>query len=101
MIRGTRPADAAAIQRIVGELDRRVPAANSERLGSIVDEATARVRLTMLLIAVAGAAALLLGVIGVYSVLHTPRRSEHGSSGSVSRSVPRRHASVRWFSATA
>ena len=34
-----------------------------------MDDATARVRLTMLLIAVAGASALLLGVIGVYSVV--------------------------------
>ena len=38
-------------------------------LGSVVADATARVRLTMLLIAVAGAAALLLGVIGVYCVV--------------------------------
>ena len=36
---------------------------------TFLDEATARVRLTMLLIVVAGAAALLLGVIGVYSVV--------------------------------
>jgi len=36
---------------------------------SLVDDATARVRLTMLLIAVAGGSALLLAVIGVYSVV--------------------------------
>ena len=59
----------STIQRIVKELDRRVPAANIRTLGSLVDDATARVRLTMLLIAVAGVAALLLGVIGVYSVV--------------------------------
>ena len=68
-IRGTALPAASTIQRIVMELDRRVPAANIRTLGSIVDDATARVRLTMLLIAVAGAAALLLGVIGVYSVV--------------------------------
>jgi putative ABC transport system permease protein len=34
-----------------------------------VDDATAHVRLTMFLIAVAGGTALLLGVIGVYSVM--------------------------------
>jgi ABC-type antimicrobial peptide transport system permease subunit len=50
-------------------LDRRVPAANVRTLGSLVDDATARVRLTLLLIASAGVAALLLGVIGVYSVV--------------------------------
>ena len=69
VIRGTQLPGAPAIQRIVSELDRRVPAASIRTLGSIVDDATARVRLTMLLIVVAGAAALLLGVIGVYSVV--------------------------------
>lgn len=69
VIRGSRLPDAHTIQRIVAELDPRVPAANIRTLGSIVDDATARVRLTLLLIAVAGAAALLLGVIGVYSVV--------------------------------
>jgi putative ABC transport system permease protein len=68
VIRGTQPA-ASSIQGIVKELDPRVPPTNLRTLGSFVDDATARVRLTMLLIAVAGAAALLLGVIGVYSVV--------------------------------
>ena len=68
-IRGTQLPPAPTIQRIVKELDRRVPAANIRTLASIVDDATARVRLTMLLIAIAGASALLLGVIGVYSVV--------------------------------
>jgi ABC-type antimicrobial peptide transport system permease subunit len=69
VMRGTVLPGAAAIQDIVKELDRRVPASNVRTLGSLVDDATARVRLTMLLIAIAGAAALLLGVIGVYSVV--------------------------------
>jgi predicted permease len=69
VIRGTQLPTASTIQRIINELDRRVPAANIRTLGSTVDDATARVRLTMLLIAVAGAAALLLGVVGVYSVV--------------------------------
>jgi ABC-type antimicrobial peptide transport system permease subunit len=51
------------------ELDSRVPATDIRTLGSLVDDATARVRLTLLLIAVAGSAALVLGVIGVYSVV--------------------------------
>lgn len=68
-IRGTQLPTATRIQGIVKELDHRVPAANIRSLGSLVDDATARVRLTMLLIAIAGAAALLLAVIGVYSVV--------------------------------
>lgn len=68
-IRGTQLPSALGLQAIVSELDKRVPAARVSSLGSLVDDATARVRLTMLLIAVAGAAALLLAVIGVYSVV--------------------------------
>ena len=69
VVRGTRLPSAQTVQDIVKALDRRVPATNVRTLGSLVDEATARVRLTMLLIAVAGLSALLLGVIGVYSVV--------------------------------
>lgn len=69
VIRGTQLPSAAAIRRIVSELDHRVPAANVRTMASIVADATARVRLTMLLIAAAGAAALILGVIGVYTVV--------------------------------
>ena len=69
VLRGTQLPDAPTIQRIVSGLDRRVPAANIRTLGSLAEDATARVRLTMLLIATAGIAALLLGVIGVYTVV--------------------------------
>jgi predicted permease len=68
-IRGTPLPTAATLQAIAKELDPRVPVTNVRTLQSRLDDATARVRLTMLLIAVAGAAALLLGVIGVYSVV--------------------------------
>jgi putative ABC transport system permease protein len=68
-IRGTQLPAGPTIQAIVSELDRRVPAATVRTLDGLVDDATAHVRLTMLLIAVAGAAALLLAVIGVYSVV--------------------------------
>jgi ABC-type antimicrobial peptide transport system permease subunit len=68
-IRGTQLPTAATIQNVATELDHRVPASSVRTLSAIVDDATARVRLTMLLIAVAGGAALLLGVIGVYSVV--------------------------------
>jgi len=69
VIRGTQLPTAPMIQKILNTLDRRVPPTNIRLLGSLVDDATARVRLTMLLIAIASAAALLLGVIGVYSVV--------------------------------
>lgn len=69
VIRGTSLPAAPTIERIVNELDHRVPAANVRGLGTIVTDATAHVRLTMLLILTAGIAALLLGVIGVYSVV--------------------------------
>lgn len=68
-IRGTQLPSGPDIQAIVSALDPRVPAARVSSLGALVDDATARVRLTMLLIATAGAAALLLAVIGVYSVV--------------------------------
>lgn len=68
-VRGTQLPPGPTIQAIVKELDGRVPVAKVRTLGALVDDATARVRLTMLLIATAGAAALLLGVIGVYSVV--------------------------------
>lgn len=69
VIRGSQLPAGATIQGLAKDLDPRVPATNIRTLGSLVDDATARVRLTMLLIAVTGAAALLLGVIGVYSVV--------------------------------
>ncbi|MGH7638945.1 MAG: ADOP family duplicated permease [Gemmatimonadaceae bacterium] len=68
-IRGTRLPSAATLQSIAKELDPRVPVTDVRTLESRLNDATARVRLTMLLIAVSGAAALLLGVIGVYSVV--------------------------------
>ena len=69
VIRGTQLPAPHTIQEIVREIDRRVPPSNIRTLGSLVDDATAHVRLTMLLIAIAGVAALLLGMIGVYSVV--------------------------------
>jgi len=80
-VRGTGLPTGPVIQAILKELDHRVPAARVGSLSSLVDDATARVRLTMLLIAIAGVAALLLGVIGVYSVVSyaaTGRMREFG-----------------------
>ena len=69
VIRGAALPTGLEIQRIITTLDHRVPASNVRTLEALVGDATARVRLTMLLIAVAGGAALLLGVIGVYSIV--------------------------------
>jgi putative ABC transport system permease protein len=58
-----------ALRAAVREVDARVPVTNLTSLTAMVDAATARVRLTMLLLAVCAAAALLLGLIGIYSVM--------------------------------
>ena len=68
-VRGTPLPGPAAIQTIVNHLDRRVPATDVRRLAVLVDRATARVRLTMLLMGVAAVAALLLAIVGVYTVV--------------------------------
>ncbi|HEU4994938.1 MAG TPA: FtsX-like permease family protein, partial [Gemmatimonadaceae bacterium] len=68
-VRGAPLPAVSTIQGILKDLDGRIPPTNVRTLGSLVDDAAARVRLTLLLIAIAGAAALLLGVIGVYSVV--------------------------------
>jgi putative ABC transport system permease protein len=68
-VRGASLPSASTIQRLVDDLDGQVPATKIRTLESLVSAATARVRLTMLLIAIAGGAALLLGVIGVYGVV--------------------------------
>jgi predicted permease len=60
---------ATLIRDALRKVDPGVPAINLRPFTSYVDAATARVRLTMLLLAVASAGALLLGVIGVYSVV--------------------------------
>jgi putative ABC transport system permease protein len=59
----------SAMRSAVREVDARVPVTNVTSLPAIVDAATARVRLTMLLLAMSAAAALLLGVIGIYSIV--------------------------------
>jgi putative ABC transport system permease protein len=63
------PQLAPALREAVRAIDPRVPVTNLTTLTAMVDAATARVRLTMLLLAVCAAAALLLGVIGIYSII--------------------------------
>jgi putative ABC transport system permease protein len=58
-----------ALRGAVRAVDPRVPVTNVTTLPAMVDAATARVRLTMLLLATCAAAALLLGVIGIYSII--------------------------------
>ena len=75
------PALAPAIRAAVREVDPRVPVTNLTSLDALADAATARVRLTMWLLAAAAGAALLLGLIGIYSVVSytvTGRQREFG-----------------------
>ena len=58
-----------AVRRIAGELDPQVPLAHVRTLEEIVDGATARMRLTMLLLLLAAGTALFLGVVGIYGVV--------------------------------
>jgi ABC-type antimicrobial peptide transport system permease subunit len=68
VIRSENPPSAEAIQRLVRTIDPTIPAIGLQPVSRLVDAATARVRLTLTLLGVSGAAALLLGIIGVYSV---------------------------------
>jgi ABC-type lipoprotein release transport system permease subunit len=68
VVRGA-PQSASTVRAVVRDLDARVPAIGIQPLSTLAQDATARVRLTLLLLAAAGAAVLFLGVIGVYSVV--------------------------------
>jgi ABC-type antimicrobial peptide transport system permease subunit len=57
------------VRRALSELNPNVALARAERLGDMVDRAGARLAFTMLLLVLAAAAALLLGLIGVYAVI--------------------------------
>ena len=58
-----------SLRRAVSSIDPRVPIWDVRTLDAIVAESTARLRLTMLLLAVAAAATLMLGAVGIYSVI--------------------------------
>jgi len=58
-----------SLRRAVASIDPRVPIWDIRTLDDLVAESTARLRLTMLLLAVAAAATLLLGAVGLYSVI--------------------------------
>jgi putative ABC transport system permease protein len=96
VVRATQQPSEASLRAIMQSLDKRIPPTNMRTLESLVADATARVRLTMLLIAVAGGAALLLGVIGVYSVVSyaaTGRAREFGIRLALG-AAPRRVGSI-------
>lgn len=71
VVRSSQPLAALlpALRRAVASIDPRVPIWDVRTLDDIVADSTARLRLTMLLLAVAAAATLLLGAVGLYSVI--------------------------------
>jgi predicted permease len=69
VVRGAQLPSPVTLQNVLKEMDHRVPATSISSYDALMANATARVRLTMLLIAVAGVSAMLLAVVGVYSVV--------------------------------
>lgn len=69
VVRGTVLPSVAQIRSMVSMFDARVPAMQVRPIAQVVAAASARVRLTMLLLSVASVGALLLGIVGVYSVV--------------------------------
>lgn len=69
VVRTDVPITHATVREIIREQDPRIPVVGFRSLQELVDAATAQVRLTLLLLACAGAAALVLGVGGLYSVV--------------------------------
>jgi putative ABC transport system permease protein len=57
------------IRRSLGAVNANLPVADASTLGSLYDASLARTSFTLLLLAIAGGMALLLGVIGLYGVL--------------------------------
>jgi predicted permease len=63
------PGFLADVQRAVWAVDPALPLADVRTMGNYYGDSLARTSLTMVLLAVAGAMALLLGVIGIYGVM--------------------------------
>ena len=68
VVRNATPPSAQTIASILREVDARVPAMGIRQVSTVVGAATARASLLLILLGVSGAAALVLGVVGVYSV---------------------------------
>jgi ABC-type antimicrobial peptide transport system permease subunit len=58
-----------SVRRVVGAFDAKLALADVRTLQGVLDRASAQMAFTMVLIAIAGAVALLLGVIGIYGVM--------------------------------
>jgi predicted permease len=57
------------VRRAVSAVDPGLPLANVRTMGEILDESLARTSFTLVMLAIAGVMALLLGVIGIYGVI--------------------------------
>jgi ABC-type antimicrobial peptide transport system permease subunit len=67
--RAGTPGLLADVQRAVWAIDPQLPVADVRTMGDYYGDSLARTSLTLVLLAVAGAMALLLGVIGIYGVV--------------------------------
>ena len=72
---------AAAIRRIAGSIDARVPVADVRSMESIVAQSMSRLSFTLLVLAIAAVIAVILSAVGLYGVISynvTLRRAEIG-----------------------
>jgi len=59
----------ASVRRAIDAVDPKLAIARSRTMQSLVDRASAQMAFTMVLIAIAAAVALLLGIVGIYGVM--------------------------------
>ena len=80
-----------SVRSIIRELDRNLPLAKVRTMSDIVSESMARTSLAMVLLVIAGAAALVLGVVGLYAIIAysvTRRTRELGIRIAIGATVP-------------